>query len=103
MKKILSLLFLLSGLILSNSCTNLDETILDETLSSNLSDQDAANGSLAPVYGKFTDIFIHTNYFALQEISSDEAILPYRGGTDWGDNGIYLSCLLYTSPSPRDS
>src|SRR4029078_8216950 len=29
--------------------------------------------------------------FALQEISTDEAILPYRGGTDWGDNGIYMS------------
>ena len=52
MKKILSLLFLLSGLILSNSCTNLDETILDETLSSNLSDQDAANGSLARRTGR---------------------------------------------------
>ncbi|MGB3531498.1 MAG: RagB/SusD family nutrient uptake outer membrane protein [Saprospiraceae bacterium] len=99
MKKILSLLFLLSGLILSNSCTNLDETILDETLSSNLSDQDAANGSLAPVYGKFTDIFTHTNYFALQEISSDEAILPYRGGTDWGDNGIYLSLHQHVTTS----
>jgi hypothetical protein len=33
---------------------------------------------------------MHTNYFALQEISTDEAILPFRGGTDWGDNGIYV-------------
>jgi hypothetical protein len=81
------------------SCTQLDETILDETLSSNLSDQDAANGALAPVYGKFTDIFTHTNYFALQEISTDEAILPYRGGTDWGDNGIYISLHQHVTTS----
>lgn len=80
-------------------CTRLDEKVLDETLTSNLSDQDAANGALAPVYGKFTDIFTHTNYFALQEISTDEAILPYRGGTDWGDNGIYISLHQHVTTS----
>ena len=103
MKKLLTSLFILSGFILMNNCTTLDEKILDETLSSKLSDQDAANGILAPVYGKFTDIFIHTNYFALQEISSDEAILPYRGGTDWGDNGIYLALHQHvpTSTDPN--
>lgn len=99
MKKILlsSLLILLVFII--QNCTKLDEQVLDETLSVKLSDQDAANGLLAPIYGKFTDLFTHTNYFALQEISSDEAILPYRGGTDWGDNGIYLSLHQHVTTS----
>lgn len=90
-------------LLFSNSCTDLKEEVLDETLSVKLTDVDAANGVIAPVYGKFTDIFTHTNYFALQEISSDEAILPYRGGTDWGDNGIYISLHkhLTTSTDPN--
>ena len=76
MKKIISFIGLALSIVWIQSCTDLQEKVLDETLSSNLSDQDAANGSLAPVYGKFTDIFTHTNYFALQEISTDEAILP---------------------------
>ncbi|HMP31795.1 MAG TPA: RagB/SusD family nutrient uptake outer membrane protein, partial [Saprospiraceae bacterium] len=27
---------------------------------------------------------------------TDEAILPYRGGTDWGDNGIYIELHKHT-------
>ena len=46
-------------------------------------------------------------YFALQEISTDEAILPYRGGTDWGDNGIYLALHKHettsTDPNVRNT
>lgn len=48
---------------------------------------------------RLPDIFQHTNYFAVQEISTDEAILPYRGGTDWGDNGIYLAMHMHTHTS----
>lgn len=99
MKKIILILAILMSAFVYQSCTKLQETILDETLSVKLSDQEAANGILAPVYGKFIDIFTHTNYFALQEISSDEAILPYRGGTDWGDNGIYLSMHQHVTTS----
>ncbi|MDO1499500.1 hypothetical protein Q2T40_04755 [Winogradskyella maritima] len=29
--------------------------------------------------------------FWLQEVSSDEAILPYRGGTDWFDGGKFIA------------
>lgn len=99
MKNLLLVLFVFISFVFTESCTQLEEQILDETLSTKLSDQDAANGILAPAYGKFTDIFTHTNYFALQEISTDEAILPYRGGTDWGDNGIYLSLHQHVTTS----
>lgn len=84
----LSLAFI--GLTATYSCSKLEEKVLDESSVSGLSPQQQAEGIIAPVYAKLEDIFIHTNYFALQEISTDEAILPFRGGTDWGDNGIYL-------------
>jgi hypothetical protein len=74
-----------------NGCTKLNEKILDESSVTGLTEKQIAEGNIAPVYAKLPDIFLHTNYFALQEISTDEAILPYRGGTDWGDNGIYIS------------
>jgi len=89
-KKILSLLSFIIILALVNSCTKLKEKILDESSVSGLTDKQQAEGIIAPVYAKLEDIFMHTNYFALQEISTDEAILPFRGGTDWGDNGIYV-------------
>lgn len=88
--KILMLSLAFIGLTATYSCSKLEEKVLDESSVSGLSPQQQAEGIIAPVYAKLEDIFIHTNYFALQEISTDEAILPFRGGTDWGDNGIYL-------------
>jgi starch-binding outer membrane protein, SusD/RagB family len=78
-------------LVLGASCTKLDENILDESSISGQSDKQIADGLIAPVYARLPDIYRHTTLFALSEISTDEAILPYRGGTDWGDNGIYIS------------
>jgi hypothetical protein len=72
-------------------CTKLNEQVLDESSVTGLTDKQLAEGLTAPVYNILPDLFQHTRYFTLQEISTDEAILPYRGGTDWGDNGIYLS------------
>jgi hypothetical protein len=63
---------------------------LDEGSVTGLTAKQQAEGIIAPAYAKLEDVFMHTNYFALQEISTDEAILPFRGGTDWGDNGIYV-------------
>jgi len=84
--------FLLALITVISSCSKLNEKALDEILTtSNLTDKQIADGLIAPVYARLPDIFLHTNYFTLQEISTDEAILPYRGGTDWGDNGIYIS------------
>ena len=103
MKKKLYSTLTLAGLLFFFGCTNLEENILDETSASGLSDRQAADGILVPAYALLPNIFQHTNYFALQEISTDEAILPYRGGTDWGDNGIYLAMHqhTYTSTDPN--
>jgi hypothetical protein len=97
-RKIFSLLIII-GMGALDACTDLDEQILDESSATGLSDKQAADGMIAPVYGRLYDLFTHTNYFTLQEISTDEAILPYRGGTDWGDNGIYLAMHQHTHTS----
>ncbi|MDX2071436.1 MAG: RagB/SusD family nutrient uptake outer membrane protein [Haliscomenobacter sp.] len=96
---VFSLALLVGILFTSNSCTDLDEIILDETSATGLSDKQAADGNLAPVYAALPSLFQHTTYFALQEISTDEAILPYRGGTDWGDNGIFIALHTHTITS----
>lgn len=99
MKKTFILAFICSSFLTLNSCTDLVENVLDESSVTGLTDKQAADGNLAPVYAQLPNIFLHTNYFAIQEISTDEAILPYRGGTDWGDNGIYVSMHQHTSTS----
>lgn len=86
----LLLLAICAGITMMAGCAKLDENVLDESSTTGLSDKQIAESVIAPVYARLPDIWLHTNYFALQEISTDEAILPYRGGTDWGDNGIYL-------------
>ena len=98
-KKLPYILTVAGMLFLTNACTDLEEQVLDETLSADLTEDETANGLIAPVYALLPSLFQHTTYFALQEISTDEAILPYRGGTDWGDNGIYLALHGHTSTS----
>ncbi|UHG89567.1 RagB/SusD family nutrient uptake outer membrane protein [Spirosoma oryzicola] len=99
MKKIIFSALALVALSGTYGCTKLEENVLDEASVSGLSDRQLADGNIAPVYALLPNIFLHTNYFAVQEISTDEAILPYRGGTDWGDNGIYLALHQHTHTS----
>jgi hypothetical protein len=99
MNKKLPIILTITGLFLMTACTDLKEKVLDEALGSTLTDEQTANGLIAPVYALLPELHKHTNYFALQEISTDEAILPYRGGTDWGDNGIYLALHAHNSTS----
>ena len=104
MKKKLYILILILSIF---SCTDLEEEVLDESSAAGLSPTQAADGVVAPIYGRMYDLFNHTNYFAIQEISTDEAILPYRGGTDWGDNGIYIAMhrheYISTDPNLRNT
>lgn len=101
--KLMSLLLLFVSFIIIEGCTDLEEEVLDESLTGGATSDQISDGTLAPVYATMSGFLIHTNYFALQEISTDEAILPFRGGTDWGDNGIYLDLHRhnYTSNHTR--
>jgi hypothetical protein len=80
------LLFLFTFL----ACTDLEEEILDESLTGT-GQAEIVSGSLAPVYGMLRQVWLHTVNFGLQEVASDEGILPYRGGTDWFDGGKFIA------------
>jgi hypothetical protein len=72
------------------SCTTLDEEILDESLTGT-GQAEIVSGSIAPVYGMLRQVWLHTTQFGLQEVASDEGILPFRGGTDWFDGGKFIA------------
>ncbi|NHE58420.1 RagB/SusD family nutrient uptake outer membrane protein [Cyclobacterium plantarum] len=72
------------------SCTNLEEQVLDESLTGT-GQAEIVSGSIAPVYGMLRQVWLHTVNFGLQEVASDEGILPYRGGTDWFDGGKFIA------------
>lgn len=72
-------------------CTDLEEKILDESLTGT-GQAELVSGSIAPVYGLLrSGVWMHTVNFGLQEVASDEGILPYRGGTDWYDGGKFIA------------
>ncbi|MBC9794444.1 RagB/SusD family nutrient uptake outer membrane protein [Sinomicrobium weinanense] len=71
-------------------CTSLEEEVLDESLTGT-GQAEVVSGSIAPVYGLLRNVWMHTINFGLQEVASDEAILPYRGGTDWYDGGKFIA------------
>ncbi|WP_445593148.1 RagB/SusD family nutrient uptake outer membrane protein [Sunxiuqinia sp. sy24] len=99
MKNTIKFALLAFSILFSWSCTDLEEKILDESLSGGALESDLITGTVAPAYGMLPEFYRHTRYFAVQEISSDEAILPYRGGRDWGDNGIYIELHQHTYTS----
>lgn len=89
MKRRIFVLFLTINL-LNWACTDLDEDILDESLTGG-GQAELVSGAIAPAYGQVSWTWRHTNYYGLQLIAADEAILPYRGGTDWFDGGKFLA------------
>jgi hypothetical protein len=103
MKNKIPMAVLLSSLLLIWNCTDLNERVLDEALNPDTEGIDVAVAALSPVYADTNDdIWRHTKYFALQEISTDEAILPFRGGRDWGDGGKF-SDLYRHLPTPENA
>ena len=81
-------------IFLLNSCTDLDEVVLDEKLGTDATDP---AGALAAAYDRLGDgTFVdHGAVFAMQEYTTDEAILPTRG-SDWGDGGKWRDMHEFT-------
>ena len=77
-------------LLMVMGCTDLQEEILDESLTGT-GQAEVVSGSIAPVYGFLRNVWLHTRNFGLQEIASDEAIIPNRGGRDWFDGGKFIA------------
>ncbi len=101
MKNIIKNTFLVCLLAIGSSCTDLEEVVLDESFTgSGLSE--TISGAIAPAYGQVSWTWRHTNYYGLQLIAADEAILPHRGGTDWFDGGKFLATHTHTITPTND-
>ncbi|MDD4971297.1 MAG: RagB/SusD family nutrient uptake outer membrane protein [Paludibacter sp.] len=78
------------------SCTNLDEKVLDEQLGTNLiSDPNNVEALINPPYASLRRTIEWSDYWGLQEMTTDEVIVPTRG-TDWYDNGDWQRLHLQT-------
>ncbi|NER14643.1 RagB/SusD family nutrient uptake outer membrane protein [Leptobacterium flavescens] len=90
---------LLSGLLVV-SCTDLeieatDSIITDQAqgIFNGVENVEASlNNLYNDIYGQLGD---QANFFALNEVSTDETLVPTRG-TDWGDNGIWRTLHAHT-------
>ncbi|MBC6992850.1 RagB/SusD family nutrient uptake outer membrane protein [Neolewinella lacunae] len=101
MKYIYKYTLLVSFFTILASCTDLQEVVLDESFTgSGLSE--TISGAIAPAYGQISWTWRHTNYYGLQLIAADEAILPHRGGTDWFDGGKFLAVHAHTTTPTND-
>lgn len=94
-KSIISLFVILSTLV---ACSDLNEEVLDTALGDNLLEgEGAADGVMAPVYARMYEMFNNQeHYFLLQEVTTDECIVPYRGGTDWYNGGRLIEMFQHT-------
>lgn len=87
LKSLLLLLFLAP---FSQSCTNLDEEIFDNLTDANFPTTEAQ--FIAALGASYTSLYgwcNHNNIFSLQEVSSDEIMIPHRGA-DWFDGGQWI-------------
>ena len=86
-------LFAIIGLV---SCTDLKEKVLDEQLGTNLVNDPAnVEALINPPYASLRRTIEWFDYWGLQEISTDEVIVPTRG-TDWYDGGDWQKLHLQT-------
>jgi starch-binding outer membrane protein, SusD/RagB family len=76
----------------NQSCTNLDETLSDTVDVDNFfKNEEEFIAALGSAYTNLYALGNHGGYFSVQEVGSDEAMIPTRGG-DWGDGGQWVNC-----------
>jgi hypothetical protein len=76
MKKKIYLLMMLFGISFMESCTKLEEQILDETTTTILNQKQAADGIIAPVYARLPDFFSHTVFLRLRKFQRTRLFCP---------------------------
>ncbi len=82
------------------SCTDLEIDATDSIISSGgtsgFSGVEDVDGAITNLYNAFNGQFgDQSNYFALNEVTTDELLVPTRG-TDWGDNGVWRTLHAHT-------
>lgn len=90
----------------ASACTDLGETPVSSNTPENFyqNEVEVAAG-LVPIYAQLRNTLGHDGYWGLQEVSTDEMIVPTRGG-DWDDNGkwreLHRHQWLANSPAGLD-
>jgi hypothetical protein len=78
------------------ACTNLEEQVLDEQLGTDLiNDPTNVEALINPPYASLRRTIEWYDYWAMQEVPTDEVIVPTRG-SDWYDNGDWMALHLQT-------
>lgn len=86
------LILLCAGII---GCTNLDEKVYSSYTDENFPSSPEQYASMTgPIYVAAQKLF-DNNYYELQEMPTDEIIVPTRGG-DWYDGGRYVDMHYHT-------
>jgi hypothetical protein len=91
-------LFLIGLLVAfsTQSCTDLDEKPFSELTDETFPTTDEQFiSALGATYTSLYGFANHGGYFSLQEVSSDEIMIPQRG-SDWFDGGIWLRTHRHT-------
>ena len=83
------ILAIVSAVILSSGCTKLDETFHDSINNPGSGGSTDVNALLNNAYNDLNTPFNNQDQiFSLQENTTDECLVPTRGG-DWDDNGVW--------------
>ncbi|GEM69241.1 hypothetical protein SMI01S_28470 [Sphingobacterium mizutaii NBRC 14946 = DSM 11724] len=87
---------LMSSLFLSlGSCdTDLNEVVYSDITEDSYSYTDA-NAAIGIVYANMRSLFGHTNFYMVQETTSDEIVMP-ANPSGWDDGGIFKTLHLHT-------
>lgn len=70
------------------SCTDLEIEETDSVISAGFQGVKNADSFVQGIYNSLDRLGDQANFFALQEVTTDEFLIPTRG-TDWGDNGLW--------------
>jgi len=78
-----------AGLVLSLGCTKLDQSLNDSFTTPGGSGSSDVAALLTGAYNSMNGLMhAQDQLFSLQETTTDEALIPVRGG-DWDDNGVW--------------
>jgi hypothetical protein len=93
MKRYILQSVLVSSVLFFGACTDLEVEETDSKFRESASGEFGGTdpeARIQAIYNGFEFVLHHEQAYAMMEVTSDEAIVPTRGG-DWGDNGVWRS------------
>lgn len=77
-------------LTFNNSCSNLEEEVFSDIDANSFGKtEEEAKAAFGSIYTQLYNFCNHNTIWSVQEVSSDELVIPQRGG-DWYDGGQWL-------------